>query len=200
MQTSGPMCRWEQAWWCCGRYHTGPQMGPCTVEPVAGAEAWALARWATLREAQPVRPKQADLITLGQDWSVVLQTHPRILHQGNRHYHDWLSQAGFILVCVCVFTCGFIPVLTGNIRLHVGFPCLSEKIVFSSQDNGSSLLFHNGGILPEQAGALYSPYFQMCFSRLVVNIIYKVSFDDTVSYLETHIQSKLISSLILNTI
>lgn len=138
MQTGGPMCRWEQAWWCCGRYHTGPQMGPCTVEPVAGAEAWALARWATLREAQPVRPKQADLITLGQDWSVVLQTHPHILHQGNRHYHDWLSQAGFILVCVCVFTCGFIPVLTGNIRLHVGFPCLSEKIVFSSQDNDIS--------------------------------------------------------------
>lgn len=63
-------------------------MGPCTVEPVAGAEAWALARWATLREAQPVRPKQADLITLGQDWSVVLQIHPHILHQGNRHYHD----------------------------------------------------------------------------------------------------------------
>ncbi|KAM7376331.1 hypothetical protein PAMP_006072 [Pampus punctatissimus] len=29
-------------------------MGPCTVEPVAGATAWALARWATLREAQPV--------------------------------------------------------------------------------------------------------------------------------------------------
>lgn len=104
------------------------------------------------------------------------------------------------MVCVCVFTCGFIPVLTGNIRLHVGFPCLSEKIVLSSQDNGSSLLFHNGGILFVQAGASYSPYFQMCFSRLVVNIIYKVSFDDIASYLETHIQSKLISSLILNTI
>lgn len=39
MQTGGPMCRWEQAWWCCGRYHTGPQMGPCTVEPVAGLGA-----------------------------------------------------------------------------------------------------------------------------------------------------------------
>lgn len=32
-------------------------MGPRTVEPVAGAVAWVLARWATLREAQPVRPK-----------------------------------------------------------------------------------------------------------------------------------------------
>lgn len=102
--------------------------------------------------------------------------------------------------CVCVFTCGFNPVLTGNIRLHVGFPCLSEKIVFSSQDNGSSLLFHKGGIVSVQAGALYSPYFQMGFSRLVVNIIYKVSFDDIVSYLETRIESKLISSVVLNTI
>ena len=61
-------------------------MGPRTVEPVAGAVAWALARWATLREAQPVRPKQADLITVGQDWSLLPHTHTHTHHhQGNPH-------------------------------------------------------------------------------------------------------------------
>lgn len=175
-------------------------MGPCTVEPVAGAEAWALARWATLREAQPVRPKQILLLWAKTGVWCCKHTHTYFIRGIDIIMTDYHRLASFWFVCVCVFTCGFIPVLTGNIRLHVGFPCLSEKIVFSSQDNGSSLLFHNGGMLPVQAGALYSPYFQMGFSRLVVNIIYKVSFDDIASYLETHIQSKLISSLILNTI
>lgn len=46
-----------------------------TAEPVAGAVAWALARWATLRGAQPVRPKQADPITVGQDRSLDPHTH-----------------------------------------------------------------------------------------------------------------------------
>ncbi|TNN50931.1 hypothetical protein EYF80_038864 [Liparis tanakae] len=49
-------------------------MGPRTAEPLAGAGAWALARWATLRGAQPVRPKQADPITVGQDRSVCSPT------------------------------------------------------------------------------------------------------------------------------
>lgn len=87
--------------------------------------------------------------------------------------------------------------LVSHVYLRKSF---SHLRTMTSQDNGSSLLFHNGQILPVQVGASYSPYFQMCFSRLVVNIIYKVSFDDIASYLETHIQSKLISSLILNTI
>lgn len=51
--------------------HAGPQMGPCTEELVAGATTWALARWATRREAQSVEPKQPDPVTPGQDWSLV---------------------------------------------------------------------------------------------------------------------------------
>lgn len=49
-------------------------MCPCAAGPVAGAVAWALARWATLREAQSAGPKQPDLITAGQDWSLVPHT------------------------------------------------------------------------------------------------------------------------------
>lgn len=48
-------------------------MRPRTAELVAGAVTWALARWATLREA----PKQPDLITAGQDWSLLPHTHTR---------------------------------------------------------------------------------------------------------------------------
>lgn len=137
-------------------------MGPSTVEPVAGAEAWALARWATLREAQPVRPKQADLITLGQDWSLVLQTHPCTHHRGNRHYHDRLSQAGFTLVCV------FSPVVSFLFKLEISDFMLVSRVYLTKLFSHlrrmvPSLPFQNTGIVPVQAAALYSPYFQQGF-------------------------------------
>lgn len=112
--TSGPMCRLEQACRCNGRYHTGPQMGPCTVEPVAGATAWVLARWATLREAQP---KQADLITLGQDWSLLPKTHT------DTYIIRGMEAIMPDCVCVCFHLCG----LSYKIRFHVCFPCLENK-------------------------------------------------------------------------
>lgn len=101
MQTSGPMCRWEQAWWCCGRYHTGPQMGPCTVEPVAGAEAWALARWATLREAQPVRPKQILLLWAKTGVWCCKHTHTYFIRGIDIIMTDYHRLASFWFVCVC---------------------------------------------------------------------------------------------------
>lgn len=78
-------------------------MGPRTVEPVAGAATWALARWATLREAQPVRPKQADLITVGQAWSLV----PHIIIIRGIHIiiPDCHRLDSPCFLCVCVFTC-----------------------------------------------------------------------------------------------
>lgn len=120
---------------------------------------------------------------------------------------SWLTITGWLHfgLCVC-FHLWFHSCFNWKYQTSCWFPMKTMRKSFShlrtmtSQDNGSSLLFHNGRILPVQVGASYSPYFQMCFSRLVVNIIYKVSFDDIASYLETHIQSKLISSLILNTI
>ena len=131
------MCRLGQAWQCNGRYHTGPQMGPCAVEPGAGATTWALARWATLREAQPVGPKQADLITVGQGWSLVPHIDTHIHHQGNPHYHAWLPWAGFHPI---VRVCAFSPVwfvkcfcCCSNRKNQVlcGFPCLDDKKLIS---------------------------------------------------------------------
>lgn len=78
-------------------------MGPRAVELVVGATAWALARWATLREAQPVRPKQADLITVGQDCSLVPHTHT----SSGESTLSCLTVAGWVHpVCVySFFTC-----------------------------------------------------------------------------------------------
>lgn len=66
-------------------------MRPRTAQPVAGAPAWALARWATLREAQAACPKQPDLITAGRDWSLLPHTHA-CDHQRNRCSYTLLSQ------------------------------------------------------------------------------------------------------------
>lgn len=108
-------------------------MGPLTVEPVAGAVAWALARWATLREAQPVRPKQADLITVGQNWSLVPHTHiirgiHIIMPDCRRLDSPWC-----VSVCVCV-------------HVHVCFftcvACQMFSSLFKTEKSGSMWVFH----------------------------------------------------------
>lgn len=103
-------------------------MGPRTVEPVAGAVAWALARWATLREAQPVGPKQADLITVGQDWSLVPHTHAHTSSSGESTL-SCLTDAGWIhsVVCVCFFTCA---------------ACQMFSLVFKPEKSGSLWVSH----------------------------------------------------------
>lgn len=103
-------------------------MGPRTVEPVAGAVAWALARWATLREAQPVRPKQADLVTVGQDWSLVPHTHAHTSSSGESTL-SCLTVAGWIhsVVCVCFFTCA---------------ACQMFSLVFKPEKSGSLSVSH----------------------------------------------------------
>lgn len=76
---------------------TGPQMRPRTAEPVAGAAAWARARWATLREAPSAGPKQPDLITAGRDTHT--HTHTCVCdHQKNPYYSAKLSLTGSSLL------------------------------------------------------------------------------------------------------